>query len=179
MNIKTGRGKVRFEQMCLIYRPARTTRRQLVCQIRPADHDIATKLHKQASVQICLQIVAVTASDHHGRDVHLAAGCAHRDRWPTLVVDHDHRQSAGVPGPLNLVEEEADAAVHQRDVSLERAGVFQVFASSRRVSVNHSAGNLPDSLKLLRKRPLNRLVKTPDHRWGGDLDAVVLDAVVH
>ena len=179
MDIEAGRSKIRLEKVRLVHRPARTARCQLIGQFRPANHDIAAKLYMQAVCQMFLQLFARATGDHHGRDIHLAAGCAHRDRWPTLVVDHDHRERAGVPRPLNLVEEEADAAVHQRDVSLERAGVFQLFASSRRVSVNHPAGNLPSILKFLCKCRFNRPVKTPDHRRVGDLDAIVLDPVIH
>ena len=179
MNIEAGRSKIRLKKVRLVHRPARAGRCQLIAQFRAANHDIAAKRYMQAVRQMFLQLFARATGDHHGRDVHRAAGRAHRDRWPTLVVDHDHRHRAGVHCALDFIEEKTDTAIDHRDVTLDSHSVFQVFAGLRRIGVNHPASDLPGNLKFLGECRFNRLVKIADHRRVCDLDAVVLDAVVH
>ena len=151
MDVEPGRSNIRLEQMRLVNRPARTARRELVGQLCATDHDIAAKPQEQASRQLFLQFFTVAQRDHHRRDVHRAAGSAHRDRRPALVVHHEHRHRTGVLGALDLIEEKADTAIDHRNVPRNGIGVFQVLAGLRRIGVNHPASDLPGNLKFLRE----------------------------
>ena len=59
MDVETGSRNVRLEQMCLVLRPAGTSRRELIGQLRPTDHDVAAQLHVQAVAKMLLQFGAV------------------------------------------------------------------------------------------------------------------------
>ena len=151
MDVEARSRNVRLEQMCLVLRPTGTSRRELIAQLCTTDHDITTKPHEQASRQLFLQLLAGPKRDHHGRDIHLAAGCPHRDRWPSLAVHHNHRHRASVHCALNFIDKKTDTAIDHHDVTLDCIGVFQIFAGPRRIGVNHLANDLSSNLKFLRE----------------------------
>ena len=142
VNVEPGRGQVRLELVRLVLRPTGTARRKLIAQFRPADHDVAAEFDEQTIVEVSLQFSPVLTGDHHRRDIHRAAGRAHRDRWPTLVVDDEHRPRTGLLRPSDLVEKEADTSVNQGDVAVERGGVFDILAGARRIGEHHPACDL-------------------------------------
>ena len=130
----------------------------MIRQLRAADGYITPKVYKHPGLKLLFQLQPVSPRDHHGRNVDRAPRCAHRDRRPTLVVGHNNRPRPGLLGALDFIEKKTDAAIDQRDVTLDVIWVFQNFTCLRWIGVHQFTSNLANLLELPREAGLDRLV---------------------